>query len=271
MAALQDDGASTQLTPEEQTATAVFAPVVPQEQPAGSKPRRAHAAANRVGWSKDEDEFILDRVHAQGMQWSVIASALPGRTDDAVRNRYLRLVKRAETGDVKAGAGDMWTNEEDIAILDGVAQHGFKWMQIALALPGRSANAVRNRYLRGNLAGTAPDDSTRTHANKRKRGGMVGHDSSAPVQATPVAVSDLPIAAAVPHQQPLAHASVAHSSLSVIVQAVEVDGAASATAQARALVTQAVPVQPIEQQLQTVEQQPLPFEQQPQPVEQQPQ
>ena len=32
--------------------------------------------------------------HSYGPKWSKIAAVLPGRTDDAVRNRYLRLQRK---------------------------------------------------------------------------------------------------------------------------------------------------------------------------------
>ena len=149
------------LSAEEHVATQLFtrSPILAHghEPAASDKSRKAPAAAvNRTGWLPDEDELILGRVSTHGMKWSAIASALPGRTDDAVRNRYLRLVKRADAtaadGEAITARGDMWTSEQDVAILNGVALHGFKWTQIASALPGRSANAVRNRYLRGHLA-----------------------------------------------------------------------------------------------------------------------
>ena len=86
---------------------------------------------------------------------------LPGRTDDAVRNRYLRLQRKK--GGLAIGAhvdggmtvqitdqakrGDMWT-AEGLQIMAAVAAHGLKWQEIAHGLPDRSANAVRNRYLR---------------------------------------------------------------------------------------------------------------------------
>ena len=63
-----------------------------------------------------------------------------GRTDDAVRNRYLRLQRKQEQGEKK---GDMWTAEEDRRIREAVLYHGRKWHEIAAGLPGRSANAVR--------------------------------------------------------------------------------------------------------------------------------
>ena len=126
----------------------------------------------KQGWTREEDETIVAMVLAEGQKWSRIAAVLPDRTDDAVRNRYLRLQRKtaaAQTAELlgawggAAGAvvtsaalqasevakkGDMWSPEEDATIRDGVHMHGQKWQLIALQLPGRSANAVRNRYLR---------------------------------------------------------------------------------------------------------------------------
>ena len=68
-----------------------------------------------------------------------------------MRNRYLRLSKKlpqdlSQRDSLKKG--DMWTTQEDDLINDGVQRYGQKWHVIADFLPGRSANAVRNRYLR---------------------------------------------------------------------------------------------------------------------------
>ena len=41
-----------------------------------------------------------------------------------------------------------WTPEEDIAIHRGVNELGLRWRQIAARLPGRSDDAVRNRWNR---------------------------------------------------------------------------------------------------------------------------
>ena len=99
---------------------------------------------------------IVQMVRLVGQQWTTIARELPGRTDDAVRNRYLRLQKKMSSGKCLTNGslaqvekkGDMWTPEEDARMLLGVAKHGYKWHQIAAELHDRSANAVRNRYLR---------------------------------------------------------------------------------------------------------------------------
>lgn len=128
----------------------------------GGKGAKADGALFKQGWTPQEDETIVRMVQLTGQKWSFIAGALPGRTDDAVRNRYLRLQKKKSSNPSERSAvtsadlvechstkkGDMWTPEEDALILEGVRIHGYKWQLIAGELPGRSANAVRNRYLR---------------------------------------------------------------------------------------------------------------------------
>jgi hypothetical protein len=40
----------------------------------------------------------------------------------------------------------MWTDEEDNLILDMHLKYGGNWKKIALELPGRPADAIKNRY-----------------------------------------------------------------------------------------------------------------------------
>ena len=61
-------------------------------------------------------------------------------------NLLTEVVHLAECETVKKG--DMWTAEEDALIVDAVVTLGQKWQQISARVPGRSANAVRNRFLR---------------------------------------------------------------------------------------------------------------------------
>jgi hypothetical protein len=49
----------------------------------GSSCRRG--AHGKQGWTREEDQQILQHVQTTGPKWSSIAEALPGRTDDAVR------------------------------------------------------------------------------------------------------------------------------------------------------------------------------------------
>ena len=45
----------------------------------------------KQGWTRHEDATILQIVREVGNKWSHIAAQLPGRSDDAVRNRYIRI------------------------------------------------------------------------------------------------------------------------------------------------------------------------------------
>jgi len=47
--------------------------------------------AERKEWTTAEDELIRSSVEQYGCKWRVIAAQLPGRSDDAVRNRWNRL------------------------------------------------------------------------------------------------------------------------------------------------------------------------------------
>lgn len=220
------------------------------------------AALPRKEWSPHEDELIRRGVEQLGCRWRVIAAQLPGRSDDAVRNRWSRLQdtvkgransresgsKRgsgaeaasgegndeasegdgepseasstaSSTGDGRgasaniaeptsagdaSGAGSLsvdtpigqaskggsngsarasdksgtaiassgktvssgggsssahgsaafrkerssWTRVEDDVIVQGVAELGHKWFEIARRLPGRTDHAIRNRWSR---------------------------------------------------------------------------------------------------------------------------
>ena len=52
-----------------------------------------------------------------------------------------------EASEIHKG-GDMWSPEEDAALVEGVRKHGLSWTTIAKTLPGRSPGASRNRYTR---------------------------------------------------------------------------------------------------------------------------
>ena len=46
----------------------------------------------RVGWTKAEDDIIINSVAELGNKWNLITPRLPGRTDHAIRNRHHRLL-----------------------------------------------------------------------------------------------------------------------------------------------------------------------------------
>ncbi|KAL3908692.1 MAG: hypothetical protein SGPRY_009700 [Prymnesium sp.] len=95
----------------------------------------------RKEWTAEEDSFIKKAV-AHNKGWRYIATRLPGRSDDAVRNRWKRLRDPSEKERVT------WSPAEDQVILDCVKQFGHKWGVIAQRLPGRTEHAIRNRHQR---------------------------------------------------------------------------------------------------------------------------
>ena len=100
--AMKANSASLQLpSPVVPTLLPVPAPVALKGATVGGKQRdaprndRCPGVRNtrcRVVWSKEEDAAILDGVERYGQKWRIVASAIPHRSDDSVRNRWNRLV-----------------------------------------------------------------------------------------------------------------------------------------------------------------------------------
>ena len=61
---------------------------------------------NRKEWAMREDQLIWRGVQQIGCKWRQIAAMLPGRSDDAVRNRYNRLKEAEASGLVRSDSGE---------------------------------------------------------------------------------------------------------------------------------------------------------------------
>jgi len=125
----------------------------------------ARNGAERKEWTTQEDETIRTSVLTYGCRWRKIATMLPGRSDDAVRNRWSRLKEtmpgdlptpqpaKRTNGEEKEKSGSKvervsWSRAEDTIILSSVQELGHKWNQIQARLPGRTDHAIRNRFHR---------------------------------------------------------------------------------------------------------------------------
>nr|PNR36501.1 hypothetical protein PHYPA_022352 [Physcomitrium patens] len=60
---------------------------------------------NKSSWSAEEDHLLLQGHNAFGNRWTEIAKMVPGRTDNAVKNRYNALCTKRSHSTLKAGNG----------------------------------------------------------------------------------------------------------------------------------------------------------------------
>jgi hypothetical protein len=87
-----------------------------------------------------EDAMLVESVRIHGISnWSVVASALPGRNPRQCRDRWENYVNPDLTQ-------QEWTDLEDALLLQQIEQIGPHWSRIAAFFPGRSKNHIRIRF-----------------------------------------------------------------------------------------------------------------------------
>ena len=97
------------------------------------------SSRKKVAWSQEEDAILLHGHRLYPKQWARIASMIPGRSNQQVKQRWTYVLN----SDIKNGP---WDADEDRMLRVGFARFDKQWAKIAETIPGRTNIQCRNRW-----------------------------------------------------------------------------------------------------------------------------
>ena len=157
--------------------------------------QRLREGLKKGPWAPEEDEVLRAAVQEHGEDWGKAASRLPGRTNTACRERYVR---RLRPGISRAP----WTQAEVEALLQLVPQHTaasgrVSWVKVSKALEGalgviKTDCQCRRRY---NMFPGMRKKGKKKKKPQITQGGGIGDGAAAPPPAAAVAAEAAAVAA----------------------------------------------------------------------------
>jgi hypothetical protein len=112
-------------------------------------------------WTREEDETVIEFVEREGTKnWRKLAALLPGRVGKQCRERWRNHLDP----DVNR---EPWSDREDAILVELHEKLGNQWVKMAESLPGRSDNAIKNRW---NSTLRKRMEEMKTGAPRKRRG-----------------------------------------------------------------------------------------------------